>query len=145
MSQVALRHAGGRPTKYKPEIIRKARDYLSNYKDYDDEVPSISGLAIALNIHRDTIHSWLHDDEKKEFSDIITSIMTTQEHALINSGLSSKFNSNITKLLLSKHGYHDNQDKSPSITVNVSRDRVEIETQGQTLTLDSTQEGTDKT
>lgn len=106
--------AGGRPTKYNQGILDKANDYLENYDndEYKDVIPSIVGLAIALEIHVDTCYDWAKQEDKKEFSDILRMCMTKQQHKLLNSGLSGEFNPNITKLVLGKHGYSDKQELS---------------------------------
>lgn len=103
----------GRPTKYTPELLEKAQDYLKNYKDFDDEIPSVVGLALVVGVRRETLHVWAQVDGdfyKEEFADIMAALNATQERVLINNGLNSKFNSNITKLVLGKHGYHEKLD-----------------------------------
>jgi len=96
-----------RPTKYTEELLETARDYVVNYPDYDDVIPSIAGLSIALKISRETIHTWIKDPEKKVFSDIVRELNANQERALLNGGLSSTMNASISKLVLTKHGYTD--------------------------------------
>ena len=102
--------AGGRPTKYSPEILELARDYVVNFKEYDDVVPTIAGLACELNIARDTIYDWSEQEDKQEFSDIIKVLMAYQERNLVNGGLSGGMNPMITKLMLAKHGHSDKTD-----------------------------------
>lgn len=41
---------------------------------------------------------------------MLDDIISTQEQILLNRGLMGAFNSNITKLMLSKHGYSDKQE-----------------------------------
>ena len=49
--------------------------------------------------------------------------MKKQEKDLINKGLTGDFNSTITKLILTKHGYSDKQDIDHSgINLTVSKD-----------------------
>src|SRR3990167_6799432 len=95
----------GRPTVYSEEILTKTRDYIVNYEKFDDAIPSIAGLAVVLGISRETIYDWASQEEKKEFSYILADILSNQERILINKGLKGEFNSNITKLVLGKHGY----------------------------------------
>lgn len=111
----------GRPTKYTPELVAKAKYYLNNYKEYEDVIPQIAGLAITLDISRDTVYDWAKDEDKREFSDIVKLVLVAQERKLMNGGLDGTFNSNITKLALTKHGYHDKQDNKveASMTVNI--------------------------
>ncbi len=100
--------AGGRPTKYKGEAtIEAVQKYIKNYKKKGDMIPSIAGLACELGVARDTVHAWVADGKKPEFSDIITRLLAEQERVLLRGGLSGKFNPTITKLVMSKHDYHE--------------------------------------
>jgi hypothetical protein len=121
--------AGGRPTEYNQELIDKAEDYLTNYADAGDLVPTIAGLACVLGVHRDTLYDWAAQPEKQEFSYILKMVMQYQERKLVNGGLSDVFNASITKMMLTKHGYSDKQevdhsssDGSMRPVVNVSFD-----------------------
>lgn len=97
----------GRPTGYSRSIITKAKYYLANYSKLGDEVPQISGLALHLGVHRDTLYEWAKDEKKKTFSDIFEQVKAKQENVLVNNGLLGKYNSAITKMMLTKHGYSD--------------------------------------
>jgi hypothetical protein len=96
----------GRPTEYNSEIIKKAKDYLNNLPE-GEVVHSIEGLGLYLGIDRSTIYDWESQEEKKEFSYIVESIRQKQAQTLINKGLENKFNSSITKVMLTKHGYRE--------------------------------------
>lgn len=108
-----MAHAGGRPTKLTPELIKKAQAYIwvskenngAGWKQVNGEVvPTIEGLAMFLKVHRDTIYSWGKQNE--QISDIIEAIKQEQAVTLISGGLRGAFNATISKLLLSsKHGY----------------------------------------
>lgn len=101
----------GRPTKYNKEVIEKALNYLKNYEtEHKDAIPSVVGLACVLNIRRETLHVWAKDENKAEFSNILDQINNKQQRVLLSKGLTGDFNSNITKLVLGKHGYHDKQE-----------------------------------
>lgn len=102
----------GRPTDYTPELIEKARSYLKEYEDEGDKIPSVVGLCKFLNRSRACVYRWAEEEGKEEFKDILENINELQSHVLINKGLSGEFNSNITKLVLGKHGYHDKQDQN---------------------------------
>lgn len=99
--------SGGRPTKYTPELIEKAHEYLETYLSLDQVIPSVEGLAVFLKIRRSTIYDWAKDEEKQEFSDILGEILEKQGQLLINSGLTGAFTPTISKLILTKHGYSD--------------------------------------
>ena len=100
----------GRPTKYNPEILEKARAYIDNYGEFGDVIPSVAGLSLVLQISRETVYDWAKQEEKQEFSYILQDILAKQESLLVNNGLDGEFNSNITKLVLGKHGYHEKVD-----------------------------------
>ena len=102
----------GRPTKYNKDILAKAREYLTNYAELGDAIPSVAGLAVTLGIARDTGYDWAKQEDKKDFSDTLDDILSTQERVLFNKGLTGDFNSNITKLALANHGYSDKSDLS---------------------------------
>jgi len=99
-----------RPTKYNQEILDKSLSYLSDYESAGDVMPSVVGLSLVLGVSRETIYDWSSQEEKKEFSDILEKINAKQHQVLMNQGLRGAFNSNIVKLALGKHGYHDKQD-----------------------------------
>lgn len=100
----------GRPTLYKPNLLRRAKEYIKATKDNKDLYPSIAELAITLSISRETVYAWQKDDDKEEFSDIVKELMALQETRLTEFGLTGKFNATIAKLLLGKHGYKDTSD-----------------------------------
>lgn len=97
----------GRPTDYTPDLVEKAWAYANGgWAEVGDPVPSIAGLACEIGISRETCHAWAKD-ETKEFSDILKAIAKSQERQLVRGGLSNAFNSSITKMMMTKHGYSD--------------------------------------
>ena len=129
----------GRPTKYSQEIVDKAQHYLDNYEEYEEVIPSAVGLALVLNIRRSTLYEWAKAEDKKAFTDILDNINKRQEQVLLNNGLNSKFNSNITKLVLGKHGYHDRaQQTDTQIQVIVNRGGVVLKSGNDTLAIEDT-------
>ena len=105
---------GGRPSKYNDELLEKAHEYLLKYKELGHTIPSHAGLAVYLDVRRETLYAWGSDDAKPEFSNILQKILETQELELVSNGLSGDFNAAITKLVLGKHGYHEKQDNTHS-------------------------------
>ena len=99
-----------RPTKYNKAILEKANKYLKAWKDEGDMIPSIEGLSDYIKIARSTIYDWSEDENKAEFSDMLDELQSLQARTLINNGLSGEFNSNITKLVLTKHNYSDKRE-----------------------------------
>ena len=102
------KHAGGRPTKYTPELVEKAKAYITDYETHGDVIPSIAGLASVLDVSRTLLYDW--EKAHEEFLYILEGIKREQQKVLLNKGLSGDFNSAITKLVLGKHGYHDKQE-----------------------------------
>lgn len=121
--------AGGRPTDYSADIIKKAQKYLDDCVDervivyagrgkrrYQVEghlkvrIPTIEGLAVYLGISRETVYAWEKDPSKKEFSDILAQLRAEQADRLVNSGLSGDYNPTIAKVLLTKHGYREGHE-----------------------------------
>lgn len=106
-----MTHPGGRPSGYSQEKLDLARAYLNGgWIEEGDTVPQVAGLAIAMGISRETVYAWAADEDKQEFSDILTRVRALQERGLVNRGLSGEFNPAITKMMLTKHGYSDKQD-----------------------------------
>ena len=116
-----------RPTDYNEEVLVRAREYISKCQDEIEEyhktrgeksdtfdrlvrvkLPTIEGLAVHLQISRDTVYAW--KEAHKEFSYIIEELQSIQADRLLNSGLSGDYNPTIAKVLLTKHGYVDKQD-----------------------------------
>ena len=140
---IKKKHPGGRPTKYTPELIRKTEEYLENWKDYGHKIPTMSGLSQVIDVTRERIAIWRQDKNKQEFSRMISRLMSMQETQLLDNGLDGTFNPSITKLVLSKHGYHDNPQANQAATgiqVTVNRGIVKLETAGQTLTVDASEQ-----
>jgi hypothetical protein len=98
----------GRPSKYTPEILEKAKAYVDGgYLACGDVIPQMAGLSIELDIHRDTIYDWCDDPEKQAFSDIVARCLRAQERRLLNGSLTGDLNPTIAKLILTKHGYSE--------------------------------------
>jgi len=106
--------SGGRPSSWTEEIQQDAWDYANGgWEKAGDMIPSAVGLCIAINLPKSTLYDWSKQDDK-QFSDILGLINAKQQNVLINKGLSGDFNSNIAKLVLGKHGFHDKTDSTHS-------------------------------
>jgi hypothetical protein len=98
----------GRPSKYCPAILEKARAYVDGgYVQCGDVMPQMAGLAIELDITRETVYAWAGDPEKEEFSYIVAKCLRAQERRLLNGSLTGDLNPTIAKLVLTKHGYSE--------------------------------------
>jgi hypothetical protein len=102
---------GGRPSKFTPEIVERAYDYLQHFEKYGDAIPSIVGLAVVLDVVEATLYNWDCEDHP-EFLGILSKIKAKQHQVLITKGLKGDFNAAITKLVLGKHGYHERVEQS---------------------------------
>jgi len=98
-NQYAVGNEGGRPTKLTPEITERAYEYL----EPSDQLPTIEGLAIELDITRDTLYQW--EKENNEFSYILGKLRLLQANKLIQKSIKGEYNSTISKMMLTKHGY----------------------------------------
>lgn len=106
----------GRPSEL-PEVLEKIKEYINGgWELVGDRIPQIAGAAIYCGKHKDSLYQYAKESE--EFSDYLEIIMTYQENRLLNKGLDGTFNSTITKMLLTKHGYSDRLEQD--INANVS-------------------------
>lgn len=100
-----------RPTDYNPEILARAKEYLLKYKDLEEVVPTIEGLAEYMDVSRARVYEWAKDDDKEEFRYTVESVQRLQSKAVLNGALLNTYNPSIAKLILSaKHGYVEKQD-----------------------------------
>ncbi len=96
-----------RPTDYNEEIQAKADTYLEHVEE-NGEIPSAASLAQFLGTSKKTLYNWA--ERYPEFLHTLAHVNTAQEIMLVNKGLKNEFNSTITKLMMSNHGYSDKQD-----------------------------------
>ena len=103
------------PTKYTPELLKKATHYIENYSEYGKNIPSVVRLAQVLDISSRTLEKWNVEGTKTEIIRILDKIRDCQHMELVENGLAGNYNSNIAKLVLGKHGYHDKQELTADI------------------------------
>ena len=113
----------GRPTKYNKKILEITNAYIDTYEQHGHKIPSVAGLAVLLKTTRETIAKWCGEEGKEDFSIMVSKLMAAQEQALTCNGLDGTYNSGITKLILSKHGYHDKAEGNQGVTINVTVNR----------------------
>jgi hypothetical protein len=116
----------GRPTKYTRELLDKCYTYIAEWRTLGDMIPSQIALQEYIDISNACLNDWKNDPEKEEFSRILDKINRLQQHELINKGLSGDFNSNITKLVLGKHGFHDKQETTNKTEITLSDDELDM-------------------
>jgi hypothetical protein len=117
---------GGRPLELTEELMDKAAHYASGgYQEQGEVIPSIAGLAKFLGKTRPTMYEWSRNFPR--FSYIIDTLLGNQELRLLNGALSSELNANISKLILSKHGYSDKIEQDiKSSDGSMTPNRIEI-------------------
>ncbi len=122
----------GRPTTYTQALVTMAWAYIKNYKTkHGHEFPSVVGLCSVVNRSRSTLYRWSdeHSDiYQKEFKDILAKLNEEQELVLLNNGINGKFNSNITKLVLGKHNYHEKIDTENTANISVTIEKADAGT-----------------
>lgn len=140
-NKYAVGNKGGHPTLYKgKETIEKAEKYLEGCEDkmkkvlestnkktgrkrylnkWEVNVPLVEGLALYLEVHRDTLYEWAK--KHKEFSDVLKKLRYSQANKVFNKALAGEYNPHIAKLLLSKHGYTDKQELKHSGGISLSK------------------------
>lgn len=103
----------GRPSKLTIDMLNKADLYMmSDFENFGDAVPSHAGLCCYLGVVKSTIYEFakVDSDLGREFSNTLDAIKIKQERMLLSGGLKNTFNAQITKLMLSNHGYSDKQE-----------------------------------
>lgn len=113
----------GRPTDYNDECLAKAIEYVQGgWRENGRVIPSLVGLAQYIGRGKTTLYTWKNDKnpDKDKFRDILLQIEEIQHEELLNNGLSGKFNSTISKLVLTKHGYSDKQEVDQTVKSDVT-------------------------
>lgn len=129
----------GRPSDYKESFTKKADKYLLSYETLGEKVPTIQGFAEYIGVTKKTIYNWVQGEEpvaSPEFLHALAKIEDKQAKTLINNGLSGKFNSSITKLMLSaNHGMsekseidHTSKGEALGVIMYPQKDESSLET-----------------
>ncbi len=105
----------GNPTKYTKSTIDKVNNYIENYKEHGHIIPSVVGLAGVIGVTSRTIQKWANDKSKHELIRTLERLEDKQHECLLSGGLSSEFNSTITKLALHNHGYSEKTESKIDI------------------------------
>ena len=120
-----------RPSKYNEETVVKANEYLDNCYD---ELPTVEGLSLYLDVGKRTIYDWASDPEKDLFSHTLEKIKNSQAQMLIQKSLKGDYNAAIAKLMLHNHDYSDKQHTQLS---GVDGKPIEIDTRLQIEIVDA--------
>lgn len=119
-----MKHAGGRPTLYTPEVIKQINEYLKTAVPENMQIPTVEGIAIRLGISRDTLYEWAK--VHKEFSDTIDLLKMKQKEALVQTGIfgGKEVNATIIALLLKVN--HDMIETERKQLVGADNEKLEI-------------------
>lgn len=116
---------GGRPTKYIPETIYpKIEEYITSCGKEQTSLPTVEGLAIALDVNPDTLFTWAK--LYPEFSESIKKILALQKKQLMDDGMygGKEVNAGMAIFLLkANHGMKDTPDVQFNQQINVGDDK----------------------
>ena len=99
-----------RLTTYSDKVLKDCQNYLENWKEIGDNLPSVVGMCIYANVSKSSVYNWVKDAANSGLLDTLEAVKEIQEHTAINKGISGEFNSTITKLVLANHGYHEKKE-----------------------------------
>lgn len=120
-----------RPTKYTKSLTKKAQVSIDSCVGTHEvirsgtplavpkvvKVPTVEGLAPALNVSRASIYGLAEDKDLPEVLDRLERLHAVQADWLIQCGLSSGYKESIVKLILStKHAYIPKTQPRKSMT-----------------------------
>ena len=91
---------GGHPTDYKADVIDRVHEYLATAVPENMKIPTIEGVALKLEVSRDTVYEWAK--VHSEFSDTLELVRTKQKEYLMEIGIfgGKEINATIVALLL---------------------------------------------
>ena len=118
MKKKLIKHPGGRPTKYKPEIVNKIEAYFQTVGREQTSLPSVEGLADYLDISKETIYQW--GKKHPEFSDAIKKIAIKQKKQLMDDGMygGKEVNAAMAIFLLKvNHGMRTGPDAAVQVNI----------------------------
>ena len=125
MPKTLAKHPGGRPTKYKPDVFKKIEQYMQMCGKEQMALPSIEGLAVYLDISKDTIYEW--GKKYKEFSDAVKRIADKQKIQLMDDGMYGGKEINAAMAIFLLKVNHGMNEKPTSLTqVNVDEMKIEF-------------------
>ncbi len=117
---VKKKHAGGRPTKYKPEYAtdEHAQSFVDHCKEIK-EVVTICGYAVYVDVCEEVFLLW--KKAHPEFISTIAKIKQISKNQLYQGGLNKSLSSRIVKLGLSaNHGMNEKSETELSGSVSFS-------------------------
>ena len=118
MSKKLQKHPGGRPTKYKPEVIIELNEYLQEAIPENMAIPTVEGIALKLGISKKTLYNWAK--KNPEFLHALGKLKMMQKEALVKTGIfgGKEINQAIVGLLL-KVNHKMSDQAQTNIQINV--------------------------
>lgn len=108
----------GRPTKYIPTIIHpKIEEYLAKCGREQTQLPTVEGLALYLDVNKDTIMEWAK--VHPEFSVHLKKVADSQKEQLINDGMYGGKEVNASMAIFLLKAIHGLKENDPSTLVQV--------------------------
>jgi hypothetical protein len=107
---------GGRPTKYRPWMIKKAKEYIESCSREQTELPTIDGLALVLGVDDQRISDY--SKKYPKFCATIKNLKHKQKNQLINDGMYGGKQVNAAMaifLLKANHGLKDGSQVNVNI------------------------------
>jgi hypothetical protein len=118
--KIVKKNLGGRPTKYIPDVIYpKITAYIESCGREQTALPTIEGLAIALDVTSETIRKWAASKDKR-FSLTIKKLVDKQKEQLMNDGMyGGKEINQAMAIFLLKCNHGMREPAAPNVQVNV--------------------------
>lgn len=95
-----IRVKAGRPSAYKPTMIKAGEDYIAGCI-YNKETPFIEEFALGIGVTDRTVYNWRVDPDKKEFAEVVEKMLVFQKLDLKRKALKGDYISKVATLLLS--------------------------------------------
>ena len=127
-NQYAKGHSHGRPVKYTKEFIEEEAEAFYKWMEGEKNI-----FFKSFAIERGYLPKYLNQfaDKNEVFKECLEFGKAWQEQKLVNSGLYSITNSNITKYVLGNcHGWYENQQSTPMTAKNSFDNHYEKEVEG---------------
>jgi len=102
---MAGRNKTGRKDVFTKDHLDMADEYLERFEELGAVVPTVAGMSLYLGVVKATLLRWA--DQNPRLLNALGKCSSIQEEILIQKGLKSITQPQITKLLLSNHGYSE--------------------------------------
>ena len=125
-----MAHAGGRPSKYKPEYVAKVAEYIETTGREQTSLPTIQGFAVYIGVWTQRVEAWAKKFPK--FRGALKKLKAVQAEQLINDGIygGKEVNSTIVKLMLmNNHGMREKTEndnrQTGEVIVRIKKENAE--------------------